>query len=102
MGGHLPLGTVLTAGANLTGFDGILQGLAQQAFATMLVCIIVGGAGGYAFAKHQSQKTTAVPSEPVKPSAAQATVSNGFCIKCGTAFPQGADFCAACGVKRSS
>jgi hypothetical protein len=91
---------VLTGGASLTGLDSLFRGLAQQAFGTMLVCILAGGAGGFAFAKHQSGKTVSVPTEAARTSDVSSTVSAGFCINCGTALPQKAEFCPACGSKK--
>ena len=44
--GQLPFGTVITAGANLQGFDQILVPIAQQSFNQMLTGLIVGAVLG--------------------------------------------------------
>ena len=55
--GQLPLGTVLTRGANLSGLDQLLVAAAQSSFNMMIVVALVGaavGAGIGAFLDRQS------------------------------------------------
>jgi len=100
IGGRLPFFVVLTAGINLTGFDEMLRGLAQQAFATLVVCVGIGCVCGFAVGRVQYRGIAAPTIRLPQPQAAVVTASSRFCTSCGAALSQDAYFCAACGTKK--
>jgi len=56
--GPLPFETVITRGANLTGLDSLLRGVAETSFNYMLVGVVAGALVGWVV-KRQSNNTKA-------------------------------------------
>jgi hypothetical protein len=55
--GQLPLGHILTRGANFTGLDQMLVPMAQKSFNLMLAMALVGAAGGCVLGYFLTRKT---------------------------------------------
>lgn len=98
--GQLPFVTVITRGGYLGGLDIALKGAAEASFNYMIAGAIIGGLGLAVVVR------TSVPAMPLVqpanlPSASRAE-SSCFCIKCGKALSEEAEFCGGCGTKRAS
>jgi small basic protein len=116
--GQLPIETVLTRGANLSGMDLLLKSTAEQSFNQVLVVAIIGAVAGTlvgAYLGHQKQMLAAATAELPMSSAAAAAGATidatrgqaeelpmAFCIACGTKLPDVAAFCPKCEARRAA
>jgi len=113
--GQLPIGTVLTRGANLSGMDMLVKSTAEQSFNQVLVVVIIstalGAVIGAFMSRHKGMTpTTAVIDKVVFQSTSTDEPSvvgivtdtpGAFCMMCGAKLPDAAAFCPKCGAKRA-